>query len=126
MLLLAVTERSFYGLQNWWLSVWSNANASTVVSWQRCPAACVPAMALCMGSCGRRECVTDAAQSEAKQISAAVACLLPFVLSIQLAKLASRCFNAALITCHVLLLLHAQLSKAAGACLSMAPALHFQ
>ncbi|DBA72204.1 TPA: hypothetical protein ACH3X2_010602 [Trebouxia sp. C0005] len=30
MLLLAVTERSFYGLQNWWLSVWSNANASTV------------------------------------------------------------------------------------------------
>ena len=32
MLLLAITERSFYGLQNWWLSVWSNANASTVVS----------------------------------------------------------------------------------------------
>jgi len=31
MFLLAVTERSFYGLQNWWLSVWSNANASTAV-----------------------------------------------------------------------------------------------
>lgn len=32
MLLLAVVERSFYGLQNWWLSVWSNSNAATVVS----------------------------------------------------------------------------------------------
>ncbi len=49
MLLLAVTERSFYGLQNWWLSVWSNANAATVVSSQRCPAACVPAISLYMG-----------------------------------------------------------------------------
>ncbi len=46
MLLLAVTERSFYGLQNWWLSVWSNANAATVVSWRRYPAACVLAMSL--------------------------------------------------------------------------------
>ena len=34
MLLLALTERSFYGLQNWWLSVWSNANASTAVRMQ--------------------------------------------------------------------------------------------
>ncbi len=32
MLLLAITERSFYGLQNWWLSVWSNANAAVVSS----------------------------------------------------------------------------------------------
>ena len=31
MLLLAVVERSFFGLQNWWLSVWSNANATTPV-----------------------------------------------------------------------------------------------
>ena len=34
MLLLALAERAFFGLQNWWLSVWSNANASTLVSWQ--------------------------------------------------------------------------------------------
>ena len=33
MLLLALTERAFFGLQNWWLSVWSNANASTLVGW---------------------------------------------------------------------------------------------
>ena len=30
MVLLAVGERSFFGLQNWWLSVWSNANAAQV------------------------------------------------------------------------------------------------
>ncbi|KAL0032002.1 hypothetical protein WJX77_000079 [Trebouxia sp. C0004] len=30
MLLLAVTERSFYGLQNWWLSVWSNASTAGI------------------------------------------------------------------------------------------------
>ena len=30
MILLAVGERSFFGLQNWWLSVWSNANAAQV------------------------------------------------------------------------------------------------
>lgn len=31
MLLLAIMERSVYGLQNWWLSVWSNANAAALV-----------------------------------------------------------------------------------------------
>lgn len=31
MLLLAAAERSVYGLQNWWLSVWSNANVATPV-----------------------------------------------------------------------------------------------
>ena len=33
---LAVGERSFYGLQNWWLSVWSNANAAQVVASDTC------------------------------------------------------------------------------------------
>lgn len=31
MLLLAIGERSFFGLQNWWLSVWSNTNAAQVL-----------------------------------------------------------------------------------------------
>lgn len=35
MLLLAVAERSFFGLQNWWLSVWSNANSATPVCCQQ-------------------------------------------------------------------------------------------
>jgi len=78
-----------------------------------------------MGSHGHREYVTNAAQGEAKLTSAVVASLVPFVLGIQLAKLSSRCFQAALITCHDLLLLHAQPSKAAGACSSVAPALCF-
>ena len=48
-------------------------------------------MLLCMGSHGHRECVTNAAQGEAKLTSAVVASLVPFVLGIQLAKLSSRC-----------------------------------
>jgi len=100
MLLLAVTERSFYGLQNWWLSVWSNANAATVVSWRLFPAACVLAMSLRMGSHRHCECLTAASQSEVKRISAAVAGLVPFFSDIHLTcKIASKCLNPALITC---------------------------
>ena len=30
LLLLAIAERTSFGFQNWWLSVWSNANSEVV------------------------------------------------------------------------------------------------
>ena len=66
-----------------------------------------------MGSHGHCECLTDAAQSEVKQTSAAVARLVPFV------QKGTQVFNSALITCTSFLL-------AAGACPFMAPPPYFQ